>query len=127
MSRSIFFEDVSSYEVIISSNKSSNFIKLIKLSSSICFLEIFFKISLHLFVWLISRSISLEISLSFPSSFFNSLATTLIVAKGVPSECAAAAAWPPSDSNSYSFAITSCSLFNASDLFFVSPENLIPK
>ena len=46
---------------------------------------------------------SLERSLLSPISFFNSLATTLIVAKGVPSECAAAAAWPPKDSNSYSF------------------------
>ena len=50
---------------------------------------------------------SLEISLLSPISFFNSLATTLIVANGVPSECAAAAACPPSDSSSYSFAITS--------------------
>ena len=65
--------------------------------------------------------------LLLPISFFNSLATTLIVAKGVPSECAAAAACPPNDSNSYSLAITSCNLFNASDLFFVSPANLIPK
>ena len=112
---------------MISSNRSSNLMELRKISSSICFFEIFFKISLHLFVWLISKSISFEISLLLPISFFNSLATTLIVAKGVPSEWAAAAAWPPSDSSSYSFAITSCNLFSASDLFFVSPENLIPK
>ena len=40
---------------------------------------------------------------------------------------AAAAACPPNDSNSYSFEITSCNLFKASDLFLLSPENLIPK
>ena len=42
---------------------------------------------------------SLENSFSSPISFFNSLATTAIVAKGVLSECAAAAAWTPNDSN----------------------------
>ena len=69
----------------------------------------------------------LNSSLLFPNSFFNSFETTLIVANGVPKECAAAAACPPKDSNSYSFAITSCNLFTASDLLLLSPENLIPK
>jgi hypothetical protein len=45
-----FFDEVSLNELIISSNKSSNFIELKKISSSICFFEICFKISLHLFV-----------------------------------------------------------------------------
>ena len=112
---------------MISSKRSSNLIELKKISSSICFLDICFNISLHLLVWLINKSISLENSLLSPISFFNSFATTLIVAKGDPSECAAAAACPPRDSSSYSFYITSCNLFNASDLFLLSRENLIPK
>ena len=124
---SIFFDEVSLNELDISVNKSSNFIELIKLSSSICFFDIFFNISLHLFTWLISKSISVEISLLFPISFFNSFATTLMVANGVPKECPAAAACPPKDSSSYSFYITSCNLRKASDLFFVSPANRIPK
>ena len=70
---------------------------------------------------------SFEYSLSSPISFFNSFATTVIVANGVPNECAAAAACPPNDSNSYYLDITSCNLFNASELFFDSPANLIPK
>ena len=98
----ISLEVVSLKELMISSSKSSNFVELKNLSSSICFFEILFKISLHLLDWLISRSISLDRSLLFPISFFNSLATTVIVAKGVPRECAAAAACPPKDSNSYS-------------------------
>ena len=97
-SRFISFEDVSLNELIISSRRSSNFIELKKTSSSICFLDICFNISLHLLVWLISKSISFEISLSEPISFFNSFATTLIVANGVPKECAAAAACPPQTS-----------------------------
>ena len=48
-------------------------------------------------------------------------------AKGVPNEWAAAAAWPPKDSNSYSLAITCCNLLTASDLLLLSPENLMPK
>ena len=95
-------EEVSLKEFIISSSKFSNFVELKNLSSSICFFEILFKISLHLLDWLINKSMSFDTSLLFPISFFNSFATTLIVAKGVPSECAAAAAWPPKDSNSYS-------------------------
>ena len=69
---------------MISSSKFSNFVELKNLSSSICFFEILFRISLHLLDWLINRSISLDRSLLSPISFFNSLATTLIVAKGVP-------------------------------------------
>ena len=65
------------------------------MSSSNCFFDICFNISLHLFVWLISKSISFENSLFSLRSFFNSFATTLIVARGVPRECAAAAARPP--------------------------------
>ena len=64
---------------------------------------------------------SLENSLLFPNSFFNSFETTLIVANGVPKECAAAAAWPPKDSNSYSFATTSCNFLTASDRLLLSP------
>ena len=45
---------------------------------------------------------SFDISLLSPISFFSSFATTEIVASGVPSECAAAAACPPKDSNSSS-------------------------
>ena len=78
-------------------------------------------------VWLINKSISLDISFSSPISFFISFATTLIVASGVPKECAAAAACPPNDSSSYSLEITYCNLFKASDLFFVSPAKRIPK
>ena len=122
-----FFEEVSLKEVIISSSRSSNFVLLKNWSSIICFFDIFFRISPHLLVWVISKSISLEkFSLPF-NSFLSSVATTLIVASGVPNECAAAAAWPPRDSNSYSLAITCCSLFIASDLLLLSPENLIPK
>ena len=84
--KSIFFEDVSLNESIISSSRSSNLIELKNISSSICFFDIFFKISLHLFVWLIKRSMSLETSLLSPISFLSSLATTAIVASGVPSE-----------------------------------------
>ena len=43
-------EEVSLNELIISSNKSSNFIELRKISSSICFFEICFNISPHLLV-----------------------------------------------------------------------------
>ena len=88
----ISLEEVSLKEFMISSSKSSNFVELKNLSSSICFFEILFKISLHLFDWLTNRSISFDNSFLSPISFFNSFATTLIVAKGVPSECAAAAA-----------------------------------
>ena len=83
---SIFLEEVSLNESIISSSKSSNLIELKNISSSICFLDICFKISLHLFVWLINRSMSLETSLLSPISFLSSLATTAIVASGVPRE-----------------------------------------
>ena len=57
---SIFLEEVSLNESIISSSKSSNLIELKNISSSICFFDIFFKISLHLFVWLINKSISFQ-------------------------------------------------------------------
>ena len=48
--KSISLEDVSLKEFIISSNKSSNFIELKNISSSICFFDICFNISLHLLV-----------------------------------------------------------------------------
>ena len=62
-----------------------------------------------------------------PISFSNSLATTDIVDKGVPSECAAAAACSPIDSNSCSLARISSNLFKASVLFLDSIPNLTPK
>ena len=123
----ISLSDVSIKDLSISTNKTSNFTALMNLSLTICFCDICFNISPHLLDWLINKSRSFECFDFSPISFLNSLATTVIVAKGVPKEWAAAAACPPNDSSSYSFAITCCNWFNAWDLFFVSPANLIPK
>ena len=116
----IFFSVFEENETIISLNNPSKVVALKNLSSVISFFEICFKISLHLLVWLIKRSKSFLYFESSPISFLSSLATTEIVASGVPREWAAAAACPPNDSSSYSFAITCCSLDPASNLFFVS-------
>ena len=51
----------------------------------------FFKMSLHLFTWLTKSSISLLNFLLLLSSFSKSCDIILIVDKGVPRECAAAA------------------------------------
>ena len=60
-------------------------------------------------------------------SFSSSLAITVIVERGVPNECAAAAACKPILSNSCSFANINSSLFKASVRFLDSMPNLTPK
>ena len=75
-----------------------------KLSSLSWSFDKFFKIFEHLLVWDTSILISFAYFGLFPISFSSSLATTVIVESGVPSECAAAAACNPIDSSSCSLA-----------------------
>ena len=123
----IFFSEISVKDLTTSSSKSPIFILLKKLSSLNWSWERFFKISEHLFVCDNNKLISFEYSGFWPISFSNSLATTVIVDKGVPKEWAAAAACNPIDSNSCSFAKINSNLFRASVLFLDSTPNLIPK
>ena len=88
----------------------------IKSSSTTGFKDNFFKISLHLSTWLTSSSISFLRSLLFLKLLYKSCEIIFIVDKGVPNEWAAAAAWPPNDTNSCSFEITSWILSKASFL-----------
>ena len=62
-----------------------------------------------------------------PISFWSSLAITAIVDKGVPRECAAAAALSPIDSSSCSLAKINSSLFRASVRFLDYIPNMTPK
>ena len=63
----------------------------------------------------------------FLNSFSRSANTILIVESGVPSEWAAAAACPPRDTSSCSFAIIASILFNAFSLIFLSAPKDIEK
>ena len=96
-------------------------------SSYIGFNVSFLRIWLHLSTWLTSNSKSLFNLLSSLNSSNNSCDTIFIVDNGVPKECAAAAACPPSDTNSCSFAITSWILSKASFLNLDSFPKVIAK
>ena len=87
----------------------------------------FFNILLHLSTCWLSKSKSFSITLFPFTDLVNSWDINFIVDKGVAKECAEAAAWPPRDTSSCSFAINCWILLNASFLKLDSWPKVIAK